>query len=111
MRDEQYIFSLCDDLLGMTAQRQRKCGFVRGDGYREHVEAFYPALKLVIGYQEQPHGEPVLPKQGVTLLILSYADFEHTANRRLRRNTPADREVLFQKLQAWIPVFPTMTRH
>ena len=62
MRDEHYIIDLCDELLGMKAERQRRFDFLRGDGNpgrRLPVDAFYPTLELVIEYQEKQHGEPV----------------------------------------------------
>lgn len=62
MRDELYIIDLCDEILGMKAERQRKFDFLRGDGNpgrRLPVDAFYPILSLVVEYRERQHGESV----------------------------------------------------
>ena len=111
MKDEQYIFSLCDELLGVPAERQRSAGFLRGEGYCARTDAYYRSLKLVIEYQERRHAEPVVPKHGVTLVILSYSDFDHNPDTTLRRNTAKDRAVLFRKLYCWLPMVPNETRH
>ena len=110
MRDDEYILSLCDELLGMTSERTRTFAFIRGAGYCARAEALYTRLKLMIEYQEDQRGEPVLPK-GMTTLVLSYADFDHTEDKRLRRQPARDRAVLFAKLHAFIPDFVHATAH
>jgi len=62
MRDEHYIIDLCDEVLGIRAERQRRFDFLRGDGNpgrRLPVDAFYPTLSLVIEYRERQHAESV----------------------------------------------------
>ena len=93
------------------------------------VDAFYPELALVIEYNERQHSETVkffdrrmvpggitrgeqrsrydqrrrdtLPKKGISLLVLSYADFEHDASKRLKRGA-ADIAVIREKLRPWV---------
>lgn len=110
MRDDEYIISLCDELLGVKAERTRTFAFIRGAGYCARAEALYAGLKLMIEYQEEERGDPVLPR-GVTTLVLSYSDFEHTEDKRLRRRPSSDRAVLFTKLHAFIPDFAHATAH
>lgn len=131
MRDEEYILNLCDEVLGERSERQKRFDFLKGDkGHRLPVDAYYPQLNLVIEYRERQHFEPVkffdrrqtvsgvprgqqralydqrrreeLPKQGIRLVELSYLDFEHGPSKRLRRETLADREVIRQKLRAFL---------
>ena len=60
MRDEEYILSLCDALLGRKPLRQHRFSFLLGDsGRRLPVDAFYSDLKLVIEYRERQHTEAV----------------------------------------------------
>jgi hypothetical protein len=133
MRDEHYIIDLCDEILGMKAEWQRRFDFLRGDGDPGRmlpVDAFYPTLGLVIEYRERQHSEPVelwdrrptisgvprglqrakydrrrrriLPRHGMKLVELSYADFEHDARKRLYRDPKRDEKVLCKKLREWV---------
>ena len=110
MRDDEYIITLCDELLGTRAERQRTFAFVQGAGYCARAEARYRGLELVIEYQELQYSEPVLPRRGATL-VLTYADFDHTTDKRLRRDPSRDRAVLFAKLHEFIPALAHATRH
>jgi len=62
-RDESYIIDLCDELLGIRADRQRTFPFLKGDsnarGVRRclPVDAYYPEIDLVVEYHEQQHTE------------------------------------------------------
>jgi hypothetical protein len=90
------------------------------------VDAYYHDHQLAIEYRERQHSEPVLimdrrqtvsgcsrgeqrrryderrrevlPQNGITLVELDYAMFSHNARKRLRRNSPADEEVVRSKL-------------
>jgi very-short-patch-repair endonuclease len=135
MRDEEYIIALCDDVLGLKAERQKRFDFLRGDGPRAirlPVDAYYARHRLVIEFQEKQHTEPVklfdrrmtvsgvtrdeqrrryderrqvlLPQHGISLIVISYSDFECDGNKKLRRNPVADRKVLIRKLENWLPV-------
>jgi len=133
MRDEYYIIGLCDEILGMKAERQRRFDFLRGDGDPGRmlpVDAFYPTLGLVIEYRERQHSESVefwdrrptlsgvsrglqrakydrrrrrvLPRHGIAVVELSYADFEQGARKRLCRRPERDKKVLCKKLREWV---------
>ncbi len=64
-RDEDYVIDLCDKVLRQTALRQHRFGFLRGDAGSGGlaaslpVDAYYPALKLVVEYHERQHSEAV----------------------------------------------------
>lgn len=119
--DEYYIIDLCDEILGLTALRQYRFDFLRGDrGTPLPVDAYYPDLKLVIEYNESQHtvstpffdnrltvsgvsrGEQrriydmrrreVLPKHGIKLVTISYSDFG--ATKRLAREKIDDMTVI-----------------
>ena len=119
--DEHYVIDLCDELLGVSSERQYRFDFLRGDtGVSLPVDAYYPDLNLVIEYHESQHtqstpffdnkttasgvsrGEQrriyderrrqVLPEQGIKLIIISYTDFG-TA-KRLNRNKANDLKVV-----------------
>ena len=126
-KDEHYIIDLCDRALGMAALRQHRFDFLHGDPgnlgkcRRLPVDAFYPALNLVIEYRERQHSEAVaimdrrdtisgckrgeqrrrydarrrsrLPAHGITLIELDYSMFAHDGRKRLRRDS-ADAAVI-----------------
>jgi hypothetical protein len=134
-KDETYIIDMCDDVLRLRASRGHTFDFLLGDPTRRGtrarlpVDAYYPALKLVVEYHERQHGEPVsffdrrivssgitrgeqrrkydlrrreiLPANGIVLLEFSYQEFEHTASKRLRR-VAVDHEVVRVKLQPFL---------
>ncbi len=58
--DEHYVLNLCDELLGLQAQRQyAHFDFLRGDaGHRLRVDAYYEPFKLVIECFETQHSKP-----------------------------------------------------
>lgn len=63
--DEAYVLRLCDEVLGLVGQRQRRFSFMRGDsrdgrlGMPLPVDVYYPSLNLVIEYRERQHIEAV----------------------------------------------------
>jgi hypothetical protein len=65
-KDETYIVDLCDETLGLKAQRGYRFDFLLGDpgkGGRQSrlpVDAYYPELNLVVEYHERQHSEPVM---------------------------------------------------
>lgn len=128
MRDEHYVLALCDAVLGRKSLRRHRFPFLLGDSGRPlPVDAFYPDLKLVIEYRERQHSEPValfdrretvsgvprgqqraiydqrrrevLPKNGIRVIELSYSDFAHGSNKRLKRNEQEDISVIRSKLR------------
>lgn len=59
-KDEAYVINLCDEVLGVPAQRQHRFDFLLGDaGTSLPVDAYYPKLNLVIEYRERQHTEAV----------------------------------------------------
>lgn len=90
------------------------------------VDAYYESLNLVVEYYERQHTESVvhfnrdntvsgvtrdeqrkiyderrrklLPEHGIDLVVLSYTDFEHNAQKRLVRNNNEDIVTIKQKL-------------
>ncbi len=130
-KDEHYILDLCDRVLGLTASRQHRFDFLRGDtGAKLPVDAYYPELDLVIEYCERQHSEPVgfwdrkptasgiprgqqraiydqrrreiLPQHGITVVELCYDEFAHGGNKRLRRILDEDELVIRRRLARWI---------
>jgi hypothetical protein len=132
-RDEAYVIDLCDELLGQVALRQHRFEFLRGDaGTRLPVDAYYPALRLVIEYSEPQHTRPTpffdkphrltvsgvnraeqralydqrrrneLPRHGIDLLEIPYDELSHTTSGRLARDRSSDLRVLRSKLAEWL---------
>jgi hypothetical protein len=65
-RDETYVIDLCDLVLGLTALRQHRFDFLRGDSAKPNAlgrhlpaDAYYPSRNLVIEYREIQHHESV----------------------------------------------------
>lgn len=99
-------------------------------GIRLPVDAYYPDRQLVVEYRERQHSEAipimdrrmtvsgvdrgtqraiydqrrrdVLPKHGIELVELSYADFAHDKNKYLCRRRAEDLAVVRQALAKWI---------
>jgi hypothetical protein len=131
LSDESYIIDLCDAELGQVAIRQNRFDFLVGDaGTRLPVDAYYPALNLVVEYHERQHTEAVplfdsrptvsgvlrreqrklydqrrrdvLKQYNICLVGLSYSEFAHDSRRRLLRNTLEDTKIIGHKLAPWI---------
>ena len=109
-----------------------------GSVRRLPVDAFYEGLSLVIEYQERQHTEPVsyfdkpdrmtvsgvhrgeqrkrydqrrrevFRQTGITLVELSYSDFDHNAARRLKRKPVQDEAVVRHKLASFVLPHLTM---
>lgn len=63
--DEHYVLYLCDKILGASGRRQATFGWLRGDsspsrplGTKLPVDSFWPALELVVEFQEEQHSKP-----------------------------------------------------
>lgn len=97
-------------------------------GRRLPVDAYYPELNLVVEYRERQHSESVaffdkkttvsgvgrdeqrriydqrrrdiLPKHGIRLIEISYADLKHDSRKRLVRDHQNDLAVIRKILQA-----------
>ena len=133
-RDEDYVINLCDEILGKTASRQHRFDFLKGDaGTKLPVDAYYASKNLVVEYNEKQHTEAVdffdkkktvsgvsrgeqrriyderrkevLPQYGITLVTISYDDFEYDNKKRILRNKKLDLEIVKKKLiEAGIPI-------
>lgn len=66
--DEYHVINLCDEVLGLKADRQHCFDFLRGDSLKDGVlvensghplpvDAYYKELNLVIEYWEKQHTE------------------------------------------------------
>jgi hypothetical protein len=94
------------------------------------VDGWYESLNLVIEYNERQHTEAVkifdrritvsgktrgeqradydkrklrvLPEHGIQMLVLSYFDFQHDANKRLCRDRDSDIRILQHKLKPFL---------
>jgi hypothetical protein len=134
-KDAPYIIDICDRVLGTPALREYRFDFLRGDPGRNGrvgatlpVDAYYPALNLVIEYCERQHAEPVphfdkpnvitvsgvhrglqralydqrrrdfLPKPGITLIELHCSEFKCKGSKRLRRLPHEDEAVIRNRL-------------
>lgn len=103
-----------------------------GTAVKLPVDAYYDKLKLVIEYRERQHTESVtffdkpdrmtvsgihrgeqrkiyderrrklIPKNGLTLVEISYTDFKHDNQKRIIRNEKQDTEVIRNFLQAYV---------
>lgn len=103
-----------------------------GISARLPVDAYYEKLKLVVEYRERQHTESVtffdkpnrmtvsgvhrgeqrkiyderrrklIPKNGLTLVEISYTDFNYDSQRRIVRNPMLDIEIIKKLLQAYI---------
>lgn len=65
-QDEEYVLSLCDEVMGVTGLRQHGFDWLRGDadrngrlGRKLPVDAFWPELNLVVEVHERQHTEAV----------------------------------------------------
>lgn len=130
-RDEDYVIDLCDEVLGLEASRQHRFDFLTGDTGRElPVDAYYEEKKLVVEYHEKQHTEDVplfnrkktasgvprgeqrkmyderrqkvLPEHGISLVIISYNDFEYDKQKRIKRNRESDLKTVKEKLDRFL---------
>jgi hypothetical protein len=63
--DEFYIIDLCDKILGLTGERQKKFDFLLGDANAQGrkaklpIDVYYESLNLAIEFNEQQHTKTV----------------------------------------------------
>jgi hypothetical protein len=63
--DEFYIIDLCDKILGLTGERQKKFDFLLGDANAQGrkaklpIDVYYESLNLAIEFNEQQHTKAV----------------------------------------------------
>ena len=106
--DASYILNLCDDLLAQPSFRKYRFPFLVGDkGRTLPVDAYYPGLNLVVEYHQGEESQrlhdqrrrDVLLEHGVALAELSFADFPHDGQGRLKRFPEPIRAVLQEYLE------------
>ncbi len=135
--DEAYVIDLCDEVLGMPASRQHRFTWLLGDpatsGRRAElpVDAYYPALALVVEYRERQHYEPTpffdrrqtisgvgrgeqrrrydarreleVPQHGIRLVVIPMSALRCDSRGRLVRDLAADRSAIRELLAAANP--------
>lgn len=117
--DEHYVLDLCDKILGASGRRQATFDWLRGDpspsrplGTKLPVDGFWPALVLVVEFQEEQHSRPspffdrrhtvsgvdrgeqrrlydkrkrlLIPKHGLRLVVIEKSVFVVKAKRIVR---------------------------
>lgn len=123
--DEHYVLNLCDEVLGAAGLRQARFDWLRGDvspssgrSARLPVDGYWPAMELVVEFQEKQHTESVpifdrratvsgiprgeqrrlydqrkaelIPAHGVRLVVIHKSEFEVRRDRIVRDH---DRDV------------------
>lgn len=131
--DEHYVLDLCDEVLGIQGLRQSTFDWLRGDpspkrplGTRLPVDAYWPALALVVEFQEEQHSQPSpffdrrqtvsgvgrgqqrrlydarkreqLPLHALHLVVIEKADFL-VRSKRIVRNRGVDLDIVQQQLE------------
>lgn len=138
--DETYVISLCDEVLSLNANRQKRFPFLLGDLHKNGktqtmlpVDAYYEELQLVIEYKEIQNFRPVvasnkiedeeeeesakvlsreelrriyderrakvLPENDISMLVISYSDFEYDDNNKIIRDKESDLEIVKKALK------------
>ena len=102
MQDRQYILELCDEVIAKPSLRDHRLHFLRGaDGHRIALDAFYPALRLIVQYRERDEAalpQDELTRYGVRVMELRMEEFAHAAGARLRRSRDSDIAVIRVRL-------------
>lgn len=141
--DETYVIALCDKVLGLKADRQKRFDFLLGDLHKNGktqtllpVDAFYEELQLVIEYKEIQNFRPiasrakiesedeeeeeentkivsreeqrriyderrakVLPENDISMLVISYSDFNYDDKNKIIRNEETDLKIVEKALK------------
>jgi hypothetical protein len=117
--DEHYVLDLCDEVIGVRGERQATFPWLVGDvspktgrARRLPVDGYWPALKLVVEFQEKQHTDAVplfdrratvsgvprgeqrrlydqrkveiLPHHGIRLVVIHKSEFTTKAGRIVR---------------------------
>ena len=117
--DENYVIDLCDEVLGIKANRQHRFGFFcpNGDQLTPLVTAYYEVLNLVVEYRDSaaPYNEPapprtvtphwhdqlrrdVLRQHGFRLLEIDYHELAYDGSKYLLRDAVHDKPIIAKKL-------------
>jgi hypothetical protein len=135
--DETYVIGLCDRVLPVKANRQKRFDFLLGDLHKNGktqtklpVDAYYEELQLVIEYKEIQNFRPradfkeeedeesknmvsreeqrriyderrakVLPENDISLVVISYSDFDYDEQNKIIRNEENDLKVVREALK------------
>ncbi|MGQ1908427.1 hypothetical protein ACT3CE_01440 [Marinifilum sp. RC60d5] len=139
--DETYVISLCDKVLGLKANRQKRFDFLLGDLHKNGktqtllpVDAYYEELQLVVEYKEIQNYRPlaiskiqeeededeestktlsreeqrriyderrakVLPENEISLVVISYSDFEYDDRNKIIRKEESDLKIVQEALK------------
>lgn len=135
--DETYVISLCDEVLSLKADRQKRFDFLLGDLHKDGktqtmlpVDAYYKELQLVIEYKEIQNYRPVavfdenedeeskksssreeqrriyderratvLPENDISMVVISYSDFECDDKYKIIRNKESDLKIVQKALK------------
>lgn len=131
--DEHYVLDLCDDVLGIRGLRQFTFEWLRGDpspkrplGTKLPVDGYWPALGLVVEFQEEQHSQPspffdrrqtvsgvgrgeqrrlydarkreLVPLHSLRLVVIEKSDFL-VRSKRILRNRHMDLDIVRQHLE------------
>ena len=90
--DEQYVFDLCDKVLGISSSRIARFHFP--------VNAYYEDYKLFVVYCEKPtiNTEIFLKKYNIQPVEICFSDFSCDKQNKIIRNTASDIKVVRRKL-------------
>ncbi|WP_125778010.1 hypothetical protein [Antribacter gilvus] len=136
--DEHYVLDLCDDVLGTAGIRQHRFDWLRGDPSPTTgrqvalpVDAYWPALGLVVEFYEKQHSEAVaffdkpdrltvsgvhrgeqralydqrrrdlIPQHGLTLTVIVADEFT-TRRGKILRDPERDRAVVARRLETFL---------
>ena len=90
--DEQYVFDLCDKVLGISSSRIARFHFP--------VNCYYEDYKLFVVYCEKPtiNAEIFLKKYNIQPVEICFSDFSCDKQNKIIRNTASDIKVVRRKL-------------
>ncbi|WP_372754973.1 hypothetical protein [Labilibaculum sp.] len=135
--DETYVIGLCDQVLSLKANRQKRFDFLLGDLHKNGkkqtklpVDAYYEELQLVVEYKEIQNFRPranfnqeeeeentkaisreeqrriyderrakVLPENDISLVVISYSDFDYDEQNKIIRNEDSDLKIVQKALK------------
>ncbi|MDM8158626.1 hypothetical protein QUH73_02230 [Labilibaculum sp. K2S] len=144
--DETYVIALCDKVLSLTSDRQKRFPFLLGDLHKNGkkqtmlpVDAYYEELQLVVEYKEIQNFRPVtgfdknkdedeeeeeertktvsreeqrriyderrakvLPENDISLVVISYSDFEYDDKNKIIRNEENDLKIVQKALKDFL---------
>ena len=120
--DKTYVLDLCDAVLEVKAEREKRFNFLIGDLQKDGrtytklpVDAYYGSLKLAVEFHEASHDETPtraeqramyekrrateLPKNDITLIVIPFEAFKADAEQRIIRNEKNDLKIVKQFLK------------